>query len=717
MTPKRLSQVAIGFAIGTCLASAQQTINVPADQPTIQAGINAALNGDTVLVAPGTYIENINFMGKAITVTSSGGPANTTINGSQGDSVISFVSGETLSSVINGFTIENAGASMYPNTNPDAFFMGINIGESNPTVTNNVITKNYGYGIYVYAGGGLISGNTISYTSTQYNPLGDFGCDYDDGDGIFVIQVPFDPSVTTTISNNTIEYNVGHCDGGGIGIYATSATITNNIIRYNQSLGQGGGIWDTSGSPIIQNLIYGNIAGVSGGGIYLGNAADLFIVQNTIVGNTISANGLIEDAYEDGSQITFGASVTGTAFFNNIIVAGDTYSAIACNPTYQYLSPTPLLVDHSDILNFSGATFGGWCTVPPTITNAMISANPKFLASGQEPFRLVTGSPATGSGNISAVDLPSQDIDGNPRIQIGTVDMGVYEGASAATNNPAPNFTIVAVPTSLTIQTGQSATSTLTVTPVGGYIGAISLSCTNCSGLPLNMHYQFNPQVLAVGGDNTVLKSTLTVSASSTAATAAPIRPQDRGLANFGVRILSCCLVSVVLASTRRHLPKGRSRSSFSVLVLLLLSAGITFLRRGLAVQHVRTTTAAPTSYHVHDRSHGDGQHLKHGSNSQCCCYCYPVTLSPARFWLDARRVGQINERVQRGCLSESRPNQSGGGGWATLTGKYNGGLFFNIDRNNWGCATSPAFREVALTNGGQTGRSPTVSPKFSKPD
>src|SRR5947208_12634307 len=48
------------------------TINVPAGQPTIQAAINAASNGDTVLVAPGIYYENINFMGKQITGATTG---------------------------------------------------------------------------------------------------------------------------------------------------------------------------------------------------------------------------------------------------------------------------------------------------------------------------------------------------------------------------------------------------------------------------------------------------------------------------------------------------------------------------------------------------------------------------------------------------------------------------------------------------------------------
>jgi hypothetical protein len=97
------------LAVGSVAAAT--VIHVPADQPNIQAGINAAQNGDIVLVSPGTYIENIDFNGKAIIVKSSNGPAVTVIDGGGVSSVVTFSSNETSSAVLNGFTLQHGDSS------------------------------------------------------------------------------------------------------------------------------------------------------------------------------------------------------------------------------------------------------------------------------------------------------------------------------------------------------------------------------------------------------------------------------------------------------------------------------------------------------------------------------------------------------------------------------------------------------------------------------
>jgi parallel beta-helix repeat protein len=144
------------------------TISVPATQPTIQAGINAAKNGDTVLVSPGTYFENINFLGKAITVKSSGGAKVTIIDGGHLDPVVVFNTGESSGSVLHGFTIQNgsAGSSSFSDGG------GISINSASPTVTANIITNNTaadgGGGILLRSSSALVQGNTISNNSRDY---------------------------------------------------------------------------------------------------------------------------------------------------------------------------------------------------------------------------------------------------------------------------------------------------------------------------------------------------------------------------------------------------------------------------------------------------------------------------------------------------------------------------------------------------------------------
>jgi hypothetical protein len=134
-----------------------KTINVPADQPTIQAAINVAVNRDVIVVAPGTYAENINFLGKAIHVKSAQGPKVTIIDGAKAGSVVTFANGETSKSVLSGFTLQNGANSLEGG--------GIAV-SSNPTISGNIIKNNTGCngggGIGIAFASPVVRGNTIT---------------------------------------------------------------------------------------------------------------------------------------------------------------------------------------------------------------------------------------------------------------------------------------------------------------------------------------------------------------------------------------------------------------------------------------------------------------------------------------------------------------------------------------------------------------------------
>ena len=88
--------------------------NGTGDAPTVQAGIDSAAAGDSVLVGPGTYFEDIDFLGKDVVLKSQQGPAVTVLDGTgQDSSIVIFKSGETRAARLEGFTLTNGSGTLF----------------------------------------------------------------------------------------------------------------------------------------------------------------------------------------------------------------------------------------------------------------------------------------------------------------------------------------------------------------------------------------------------------------------------------------------------------------------------------------------------------------------------------------------------------------------------------------------------------------------------
>ena len=352
--------------------------------PEIQAAVQIAPPGATILVLPGAYGVPVDFLGKSIRVLSTAGPVVTVLDlgGVIGSGpAVRFTSGEGPESLLCGFTIRGAITVSGPDGSADGG--GILCWRSSPTIANNVIEGNAAY---------------------QYSP-----------------SCPgFQPLAF----------------GGGIACVDASPTIVNNVVDSNQALALspcdaalagGGGIACRSNShPLIVNdRITGNVAsgevgaGV-GGGVFLWDSAPV-IANTTMAGNQV---------YSDGGLSASGAGLavfsgTEPASVSNCIVWGNTPDAIAAT--------SPINVSFSDVE-------GGY----PGLGNLQV--DPLFLGNGN--YRLHPNSPCLDQGNdlLVPIDLGDLDRDGDlgeitpldldrfPRFvaafgggAYGLVDMGPYE--------------------------------------------------------------------------------------------------------------------------------------------------------------------------------------------------------------------------------------------------------------------------------------------------
>ena len=148
------------FGVALCGSlSAQGLIRVPGDYATIQEGVDAAVAGDTVMVADGVYYEVIDFLGKALDLKSENGPAATVVDGSGlNDAVVSLV-GCGPGTRVEGFTLTHGDGKPFPSSfGYDYYGGGIHAGGGSQVVVENcrIVDNQLNTGTFaggVYSGG------------------------------------------------------------------------------------------------------------------------------------------------------------------------------------------------------------------------------------------------------------------------------------------------------------------------------------------------------------------------------------------------------------------------------------------------------------------------------------------------------------------------------------------------------------------------------------
>jgi len=411
------------------------------DHATIQAALDAAESGDTIIVLPstgspnGAYVENITIPAIPLTLRSinpddPGIVAATIIDGNHNGRVILITPGATEATRVDGFTIRNGLPVSLPSKGG-----GVYCDHSSPTIANNTIASNRaiaGGGIYCdygsptivnntiisnvayedsTAGGGIsgwqsspiISGNTITHNSAGGSWIRGVGS------GIY-----FSGGSPTVIGNTVTENN-----DGGIHCFSSSGTVANNLISDNHGSGitwelgsptiannrvrdnsNGGICCYSSSTTLLSNVITGNRSATYGG-VYL-HACSGMSTNNTIVGN-----------HGPGIHCASGGVPT---IVNTLVVFNS--SGIRASQS------EPLLAYNCLYGNAEGDYVG---TTDPTGVDGNISVDPEFAGAGYGNVHIQPDSPCRDAGDDTVVPAGRLDMDGEPRIQNGRVDIGADE--------------------------------------------------------------------------------------------------------------------------------------------------------------------------------------------------------------------------------------------------------------------------------------------------
>lgn len=424
-------------ALLLALSASAETIHIPDDFDTIQEGIDTAEDGDTVLVQPGVYVENIDFTGKNITVASmfiidgdEGHIEGTVIDGNQAGSVVRIMDRVTDDARLCGFTIQNGSGT------------------------------SYGFGNFF-------------------------------GGGIFILQsdVVIDHC---RICNNQVNDEFGEPYGGGITCYGwiedTQPTIRDCEIFFNVSEGSGGGVSVVAGSnPTFERVVIRNNTAVSGGGIDISGECNttmrrcaIFSNQAENFGGGISASIAVVLDLQNLTIVENSAGINGGSLWCNHRVQITAVNSISREnePDVIFLAagndPSTIALSFCDI---AGGINGIIANDDDEVTwgEGNIDVDPLFVDPGNGDFHLTADSPCIDAGDPEAPPDPDgtradmgaffyhqRDIEIEPEsLEFGYVQPGTVDTASVIIRN------IGLTPLQVTAQTIQPEQYPFTVNPEG----------------------------------------------------------------------------------------------------------------------------------------------------------------------------------------------------------------------------------------------------------
>ena len=437
--------------------------------PTIQFGIDASQNGDTILVQPGTYTENINFSGKNIvlgslylTTNDTSYISTTIIDGGAISSVVSIISGETEDCMLTGFSLRNGysrdsdgmnngyggGICIRNYSEPILSNLivennqsqweggGIFIETSNPIIRNSIVRGNIGGGIAsISVSSPLIEDCTIYENTSEWGAgitIAGEGSNVDInrtiirdniatqyGGGLYASGSQDNPSIVT-LSNVTIEGNEAAQYGGGVLLTSVSfSTINESQIMNNSAGDHAGGIYCVPCNLEMNNSeITNNTATNYGAGIYLNYTQQ---VNNTIL-NNVTIAGNVAGNYAGGVFMSNQQDVD--VLLHNSIVWDNLPNEIYLNSTGNI---NTIEVKYSDIQSGLDGIIGNSNGDVQWLAGNQ-SLDPSFAGGVLQPYALNSNSPCIDAGDPDLdADGDTWDIDPDDQDPDGTrIDMGAY---------------------------------------------------------------------------------------------------------------------------------------------------------------------------------------------------------------------------------------------------------------------------------------------------